>query len=64
MKLVRGQALTQTIAIDGHRLVQQVYELQYLTPDKWYKDIVCYFLNQKYLSHLNLVHKRVVRMKS
>lgn len=63
MKIVCGQALTQTIATVPE-LVQQVYELQEVSPDEWYDDIVNFLLNHKCPNHLNPVQKRALRMKS
>ena len=64
MKLVRGQALAQTLSTTGPGLVQQVYVLEEVSPDEWYDDVVHYLLNHKSPSHLNSVQKRSLRMKS
>lgn len=59
MKIVRGQALTQTIAT-GPELVQQGYELQEVSLDEWYDNIVYFLLNHKCPNHLKLVQKRAL----
>ena len=64
MKLVRGQQLAQTMVTEGRRLVQQVYELEDVCPDEWYRDIINYLLNHWCPSHLNPVQKRALRFKS
>lgn len=63
MKLVRGQALAQTLAIDGPRLIQQVYELEDVTPNEWYKEIVTYLLNNKCPARMTPTQKRALRIK-
>lgn len=64
MKLVREQNLAQKIAYDGLDLMQQVYELEVVCPNKLYKDIIKYLLNQKCPSHYNLVQKKELKLKS
>lgn len=63
MKLVRGQALAQTLAIDGRGLVQQIYELEDVTTDEWYKDIVTYLLNHRCPARMTPTQKRALRIK-
>ncbi|XP_057863203.1 uncharacterized protein LOC131071404 [Cryptomeria japonica] len=63
MRLVRGQALAQTLAVDGPRLVQQVYAIEDVTLDEWYKDIVCYLLNHRCPAHMAPAQKRALRLK-
>jgi len=45
-KLVRGQALTKTIAETDPNLVSQQYVLDDISRDDWYSDILFYLLNQ------------------
>lgn len=53
MKLVRGQQLAQTMALDGPGLVAQIDELEELQLEEWYWDIISYLLNHRCPSHLN-----------
>lgn len=46
MKLVRKQGLTQTMAEIGPELTVQNYNIEEVSPDGWYDDIVYYLLNQ------------------
>jgi len=64
MKLVRGQALTKTMAEVGHDLVSQQYLLEDVSKDEWYGDIIFYLLNQCCPPHLNAVQRRALKLKS
>ena len=57
MKLVRGQGLTQTMAEIGPELSVCNYDVEEVSPDGWYDDIVYYLLNQQAPGHLNVVQR-------
>jgi len=64
MKLVRGQALTETIVVKGLGLVNQAYVLEEVSPDEWYDDIVYYLLTQRCPPYMNPSQGRALKYKS
>lgn len=63
MKLVWGQALTQTMAVEGPGLVQQAYVLTNVSQEEWYSDIMSYLVDHRYPTPMNSTQKRAFRLK-
>lgn len=64
MKIVRGQALAQTIATTGPGLIQQTYILEEVSLREWYDEVIFYLLNHRCPPQLNPIQKRALQMKS
>ncbi|XP_059074946.1 uncharacterized protein LOC131874979 [Cryptomeria japonica] len=63
LAIVEAPALAQTLAVDGPRLIQQVYELDDVTLDGWNKEILTYLLNKKCRARMTPTQKRALRIK-